>query len=66
MMGIPGSRGGAAFDLGIAERTAAALAHKKVRWKAYALTAYCFEPPEGRLAQNRREQEAIARIFSWR
>ncbi|MBE3584432.1 MAG: recombinase family protein [Limnochordaceae bacterium] len=41
----------------LAERRAAALAHKKAHWEAYAPASYGFEQLEGRFAQNRREQE---------
>lgn len=50
----------------LAERTATALAHKKVHREAYSPTPYGFDRVEERLSENAQEQEIIAQIFTWR
>ena len=46
----------------IAERTAAALAHKKAKLEAYSPTPYGFERCNGRLVENAGERRTVARM----
>ncbi len=50
----------------IAERTQAALAHKKAHLKAYSPTPYGFDRIGDALTENEQEQAVIARIKAWR